>query len=107
MRPAARFISIRSSREQTRTRPSVSAAISSSGANIRLAAQAGLELRGDTAEPHGLLETLGHRALEVAPPVFGSRRLVAADPRLDRLLVRHGRDRTLGPGRVRGVRLRR
>jgi len=51
--PAARFIAIRSSREQTRTgRPSVSAAISSSGANIRLAAQVGLELRGDTAEPH-------------------------------------------------------
>src|SRR5215208_7759833 len=88
--PAARFIAIRSSREQTRTgRPSVSAAISSSGANIRLAAQVGLQLRGDTAQSGGLFEALGHRALEIAPAVLGSCRLVTTDPRLDRTIVRH------------------
>jgi hypothetical protein len=71
------------------TAPSESAAISSSGANIRLAAQVRLQLSGDTAESDGLLETLGHRALEVAPAVLGSCRLVATDPRLDRMIVRH------------------
>ena len=68
---------------------SASAAISSSSANVRLAAQVGLQLRGDTANSHGLFQTLGHRTLKVAPTVLGSCRLVAADPGLDRVIVRH------------------
>jgi hypothetical protein len=71
------------------TPPSPSAASSSSGAKIRLAAQVRLQLRGDTAQSHGLFQTLGRRRLEVAPKVLGSCRLVATDARLDRMIVRH------------------
>ena len=89
------------------TPPSASAAISSSGANIRVAAQIRCELRGQAAQSHRLLKSLGHRALQIPAAILGSRRLIATDPTPGlRPRPASGRDRTRRPRRPRHPRVR-
>jgi hypothetical protein len=68
---------------------SASAAINSSGVNIRLAAQVVLDLGGDAAQRNGLLQARGHRPLRVPSAILRTGRLVATNPTLDSLSVGH------------------